>query len=194
MTLENGSTAILMLPSGLITSYKAAMWHGGTDEMLHSSVFEEEKGSASIQGGVSLVLDFTTEYAHSWSPTNWALKNISGNSQHSIQVELINSDSIAMVEVKHIVTLKKDELSSEVVISNSSSDFGQKMGFGFGQMLSQMAFWRPNNPNNSNGHQTKSDRGDSGQELEGQSAMLKPIVVEAETVLRLGQDLHNPNL
>ncbi|XP_030488347.2 protein NDH-DEPENDENT CYCLIC ELECTRON FLOW 5 [Cannabis sativa] len=306
MTLENGSTAILMLPSGLITSYKAAMWHGGTDEMLHSSVFEEEKGSASIQGGVSLVLDFTTEYAHSWSPTNWALKNISGNSQHSIQVELISSESGAMVEVKHIVTLKKDELSSEVVISNSSSapvqltgcvlshlrvsspdatyaiglegsdffsrppfssnfgivppDFGQKMGFGFGQMLSQMAFWRPNNPNNSNGDQTKSDRGDSGQELEGeetdnykhlreemsqiytsaprnmtiidrgrrnsvvvgrkgfeelymlspgsthelygkysyicvgQSAMLKPIVVEAETVLRLGQDLHNPNL
>uniref|UniRef100_A0A803P2P6 Uncharacterized protein n=1 Tax=Cannabis sativa TaxID=3483 RepID=A0A803P2P6_CANSA len=158
-----------MLPSGLITSYKAAMWHGGTDEMLHSSVFEEEKGSASIQGGVSLVLDFTTEYAHSWSPTNWALKNISGNSQHSIQDQIFFS---------------RPPFSSNFGIV--PPDFGQKMGFGFGQMLSQMAFWRPNNPNNSNGHQTKSDR--------GQSAMLKPIVVEAETVLRLGQDLHNPNL
>ncbi|XP_062093007.1 protein NDH-DEPENDENT CYCLIC ELECTRON FLOW 5 [Humulus lupulus] len=305
MALENGSTAILMLPSGLITSYKAAMWHGGTDEMLHSSVFEEEKGPASIQGGVSLVLDFTTGEGHSWSPTNWALQNISGDSQQSIQVELISSDSGAMVEVKHIVTLKEDELSSELVISNSSSapvqltgcvlshlrvsspdatyaiglegsdffcrppfssnfgiippDFGQKMGFGFGQMLNQIAFWRPNN-NQSNGDQTKSNQGDSEEELEGeetdnykhlreemsqiytsaprnmtiidrgrrnsvivgrkgfeelyllspgsshelyakysyicvgQSAMLKPIVVEAEKVLRLGQDLYNPNL
>ncbi|KAF4346466.1 hypothetical protein F8388_023324 [Cannabis sativa] len=43
MALENGSTSIVMLPSGLITSYKAAMWHGGTDEMLHSSVFRRKK-------------------------------------------------------------------------------------------------------------------------------------------------------
>ena len=88
MGLENGSTAILMLPSGLITSYKAAMWHGGTDEMLHSCVFEEEvKGpAAAVQGGVSLALDFTTGYGISWSPTNWALQNIKGNPQDSIQV------------------------------------------------------------------------------------------------------------
>ncbi|KAF4389068.1 hypothetical protein F8388_026797 [Cannabis sativa] len=43
MALENGSTSIVMLTSGLITSYKAVMWHGGTDEMLHSSVFRRKK-------------------------------------------------------------------------------------------------------------------------------------------------------
>lgn len=90
MGLENGSTAILMLPSGLITSYKAAMWHGGTDEMLHSSVTEEDevKGpvAAAIQGGVSLDLDFTSGDGVSWSPSNWALQNIRGTSEDSIQV------------------------------------------------------------------------------------------------------------
>ncbi|XP_004296860.1 PREDICTED: uncharacterized protein LOC101315227 [Fragaria vesca subsp. vesca] len=38
MSLDNGSKAILMLPSGLITSYKATLWHGGTAELLQSSV------------------------------------------------------------------------------------------------------------------------------------------------------------
>ncbi|CAK9155754.1 unnamed protein product [Ilex paraguariensis] len=40
MGLENGSVATLMLPSGLITSYKAPMWHGSTLELLHTSVSE----------------------------------------------------------------------------------------------------------------------------------------------------------
>ncbi|PON78169.1 Glucoamylase [Parasponia andersonii] len=308
MALENGSTAILMLPTGLITSYKAAMWHGGTDEMLHSSVSDEEAkppaAAAAIQGGVSLALDFTTRDGVSWSPSNWALQSIRGNSQDSIQVELINTDSGSIVEVKYIVTLKEDELSSELVVSNSSSspvqlagcilshlrvsspeatyaiglegsdffgrppfssdfgiippDFGQKTGIGFGQLLNQMEFWRPKAE--SNGDETKSNEGESEEEMQGeetdnykhlreqmsliytsaprnltvidrgrrnsvivgrkgfdelymlspgsnhelydkysyiclgQSAMLKPIIVGAEEVLRVGQDLYNPNL
>lgn len=38
-----------------------------------------------------------------------------------MQVELICKDSEDMVEVKHIVTLKEDVLSSELVITNSKS-------------------------------------------------------------------------
>lgn len=129
-----------------------------------------------------------------------------------MQVELISTDSGAMVEVKYIVTLQEDGLSSELVVSNSSSspvqltgcvlshlrvsspdatyviglegsdffsrppflsnfgiippEFGQKNGLGFGQMLNQMAFWRPRNQ--TNGDETKSDQGESEEEMEGE--------------------------
>lgn len=89
MGLENGSSAILMLPSGLVTSYKASMWHGGTDELLHSSV-SEATGGAAIEGGVSLAFNFAScdgyDNQVSWTPTNWALQDIRGDSQDSIQV------------------------------------------------------------------------------------------------------------
>lgn len=90
MRLANRSTAILMLPSGLITSYKTAMWHGGTDEVLHSSVSEEDngdgRGGAVVRGGVSLALEFSSGDGVSWSPSNWTLRSIEGNSQDKIQV------------------------------------------------------------------------------------------------------------
>lgn len=98
MSLDNGSKAILMLPSGLIASYKASMWHGGTVELLQSSVSQEEEANtgAAIQGGVSVALDClslslsdtstTCSEQVSWSPSNWALHDITGNPQESIQV------------------------------------------------------------------------------------------------------------
>ncbi|KAF3441213.1 hypothetical protein FNV43_RR15126 [Rhamnella rubrinervis] len=121
ISLENRSTAILMLPTGLITSYKPCMWHGGTDEFLHSVVSEDD---AAIQGGVSLAFNFANEDATnevSWSPTKWALQDIKRSSQDSIQVQLICTDAEDMVEVKYNVTLEEDALSSELVISNSKS-------------------------------------------------------------------------
>ncbi|KAK8508783.1 hypothetical protein V6N12_034887 [Hibiscus sabdariffa] len=44
MGLDSGSRATLMLPSGLITSYKVLMWHGGTVELLHTSVSGDVEG------------------------------------------------------------------------------------------------------------------------------------------------------
>ncbi|CAK9155930.1 unnamed protein product [Ilex paraguariensis] len=119
MGLENGSVATLMLPSGLITSYKAPMWHGSTLELLHTSVSEVESGGAVIQGGVSLAFKCESEEKVSWSPSAWALHQVRGSPQEYTQVELISSNSEHMVEVKHIVTLQQDLLSSEIVISNS---------------------------------------------------------------------------
>ncbi|CAN6719924.1 unnamed protein product [Malus baccata var. baccata] len=137
MELDNGSKAIMMLPSGLITSYKASMWHGGTVELLQSSVSESEEngvgsGAAAIaiQGGVSLALDCSSEVGQQvpWSPTNWALHQITGNPQDHIQVELISTDSEDMIEIKYIITLKQDVLISEIVVSNSTSSSLQLTG------------------------------------------------------------------
>ncbi|KAJ7976371.1 putative NDH-dependent cyclic electron flow 5 [Quillaja saponaria] len=120
MELENGSVATLLLPSGLITSYKAPMWHGGKVELLHTSVSEGQDGDAVIKGGVSLAFNFQGDSDEvSWSPSKWALHDIRGTAEESIQVELINRESEGMIELKYIVTLEEDVLSSELVISNS---------------------------------------------------------------------------
>ena len=88
MELKNGSIVTMMLPSGLITSYKAPMWHGGKLELLHTNVSEGEYGDAIIQGGVSLNFNFQThdDGEFSWSPTNWLLHKIQGNANEYIQV------------------------------------------------------------------------------------------------------------
>ena len=86
MTVENGSSVTLMLPSGLITSYKARMWHGSTVELLQTSVSEGEDGSAAIRGGVSPAFNFDSDGEISWSPSTWALKDIRGDSHDTIQV------------------------------------------------------------------------------------------------------------
>ncbi|XP_061344879.1 protein NDH-DEPENDENT CYCLIC ELECTRON FLOW 5-like [Gastrolobium bilobum] len=87
MELKNGSIATMLLPSGLITSYKAPMWHGGKVELLHTTMSEGEYGDAIIQGGVSLNFNFQTDDGEvSWSPTNWVLHDIKGAAEESIQV------------------------------------------------------------------------------------------------------------
>ncbi|PIN20411.1 hypothetical protein CDL12_06881 [Handroanthus impetiginosus] len=121
MALENGSAANLMLPSGLITSFKAQMWHGGTTEVLHTLVSERENGGAVIQGGLSLALGCENNAGVSWSPNAWALHQVNGTPQESIQVELISRNEQVNAQVKHIITLRRDLLTSEILVSNSST-------------------------------------------------------------------------
>lgn len=85
MGLENGSLARLMLPSSLITSYKAPMWHGGTLELLHTTVTKEDSG-AVIQGGVSLALECESDGGISWTPSSWILQDVRGDAEQLIQV------------------------------------------------------------------------------------------------------------
>ncbi|CAI8595264.1 unnamed protein product [Vicia faba] len=100
MELKNGSIATILLPSGLITSYKAPMWHGAKVELLHTAVSESELGDAIIQG----------------------------NAEESIQVELINKGPDGKTGLKYIVTLEEDGLGSELEISNSNSSPLQMTG------------------------------------------------------------------
>ncbi|KAK4413106.1 protein NDH-DEPENDENT CYCLIC ELECTRON FLOW 5 [Sesamum alatum] len=134
MELENGNSANLMLPTGLITSFKAQMWHGRTMELLHTSVSpsptENAGAGALIQGGLSLSLGCRNpDDGVSWSPNAWALHQVNGNPQDSIEVELIsrNEESHAQV-IKHIITLGRDLLTSEILVSNSSTASLHLMG------------------------------------------------------------------
>ncbi|KAL5720605.1 hypothetical protein ACHQM5_013259 [Ranunculus cassubicifolius] len=122
MRLENGSVASLMVPSGLITSYKAHMWHGSTMEFLHTNVLEREDGSVCVQGGMSMDLKCGIKgEASSWSPRTWVLHDVKGDSEESIQVELRCRDSENRVELRNTVTLQPDILTSDVLISNLQS-------------------------------------------------------------------------
>ncbi|KAH6812578.1 hypothetical protein C2S51_026340 [Perilla frutescens var. frutescens] len=118
MELDNGTAAKLMLPSGLITSFKPQMWHGGTMELLHTSVSE----SAVIQGGLSLalrchIINEEDADANSWSPNAWTLHQLTGTPHDSFQLELISSNTKSL-QIKQIITLKQDFLNSEVLVSN----------------------------------------------------------------------------
>lgn len=90
MALDNGSLAKLMLPSGLITSYKPFMWHGTTLEVLHTTVSSRgEDGEAAIRGGVSMDFKCTaSDGGMPWSPSKyWTLRNVGGSADDdSIQV------------------------------------------------------------------------------------------------------------
>ncbi|MQM04661.1 hypothetical protein Taro_037464 [Colocasia esculenta] len=92
MALGGGSTASLMLPSGLVTSYKPQMWHGTTVEVLQTSVSGGEGGEVVIQGGVSLGFKCRSteegegEEEHSWwSASSWALRDVRESPEASIQ-------------------------------------------------------------------------------------------------------------
>nr|GMC93837.1 protein NDH-DEPENDENT CYCLIC ELECTRON FLOW 5 [Ipomoea batatas] len=127
MALQSGSVANILLPSGLITSYKAEMWHGGVVEILHTSVSqgeeeEEEDGSAVIRGGVSVAVDCYNDQGLSWSPKTWAFHQLKGSPKEDfIQVELMSKNTEANVEIKHIVTLKQYCLKSEINIFNHNT-------------------------------------------------------------------------
>ncbi|KAK9128451.1 hypothetical protein Syun_017248 [Stephania yunnanensis] len=129
MQMSNGSTASVMFPNGLITSYKAHMWHGGNLEVLHTTVNKGEDGGALIQGGVSLALKCGSPDDVPWSPSTWALHDVRGGPDESIKVELISGDSESPIEVKYTVTLQPDQLSSEILISNLKASPICLMGF-----------------------------------------------------------------
>ncbi|KAH7653157.1 Galactose mutarotase-like protein [Dioscorea alata] len=128
MELENGSKARLMLPSGLITSYKPLMWHGGTVEVLHTKVSEKDAGEIVIQGGVSMNFNCAGDAGFRWSPSIWSLHDVRGSSDKYIQVELKSSDSKEMVNFTYLVTLEEALLGSELTITNSSSSSIQMIG------------------------------------------------------------------
>ncbi|KAJ6827113.1 protein NDH-DEPENDENT CYCLIC ELECTRON FLOW 5 [Iris pallida] len=123
MRMENGSAASMMLPGGLITSYKPLMWHGGTVEVLHTTVSEGPNGEAVVRGGVSMGLSCVGEggSSSSWSSDKWALLNLRGSAEKYIQLELVSIGPKDMVEVKCLVTLQQDLLGSEIVITNPGS-------------------------------------------------------------------------
>ncbi|KAJ0974123.1 hypothetical protein J5N97_016088 [Dioscorea zingiberensis] len=128
MELDNGSKATLMLPSGLITSYKPFMWHGGTVEVLHTSVSEAKTGEIVIQGGVSMDFKCAGDAGLRFSPSIWSLHDVRGSSDKYIQVELKSIDTKEMVDFKYLVTLREDLLCSELTITNSRSSSLQMVG------------------------------------------------------------------
>ena len=86
---RNGSVAHLLLPSGLVTSYKPAMWHGTVTEVLHTNVAEGPGGRAAIRGGVSVDLRCAAGGGGGggWSPSGaWSLRDVRGNPTTSIEV------------------------------------------------------------------------------------------------------------
>uniref|UniRef100_R7W2J0 Uncharacterized protein n=1 Tax=Aegilops tauschii TaxID=37682 RepID=R7W2J0_AEGTA len=91
MAVRNGSAAHLLLPSGLVTSYKPAMWHGAATEVLHTTVGEGPGGRPVIRGGVSMDFRCARDGPSPWSPGGaWSLRAVRGGPTGSISVELVS--------------------------------------------------------------------------------------------------------
>jgi len=140
MCVDNGSMATLMLPTGLVTSYKPQLWYGAQMEVLQTSVTETEDGDTVITGGVSVGFSFFDCRSESsdlgedfpsssfWSPTSWALLDVKGTIEDRVQVELISVDPESTTEIKYVVSLGADHLSSEMMITNLKSTSIQVTG------------------------------------------------------------------
>nr|XP_010932681.1 protein NDH-DEPENDENT CYCLIC ELECTRON FLOW 5 [Elaeis guineensis] len=128
MAMDNGSVANVVLPSGLITSYKPLMWHGATMEVLQTAVSKGQHGEAVIRGGVSSDFKLVNDGGIPWSPSAWSLQNVRGSPEESIQVELVSIAPEKMIEVKCLVTLHQDLLGSEFTINNTKSSSIQLSG------------------------------------------------------------------
>ncbi|KAG6505098.1 protein NDH-DEPENDENT CYCLIC ELECTRON FLOW 5-like [Zingiber officinale] len=133
MVMENGSVATLMLPSGLVTSYKPIMWHGATFEVLHTTVSEGEAGEAVVRGGASMDFKIHADGCSSipWSSNHWSLQSVRGSPENSIQVELLSLSPHSMVEAKFLVTLDQDSISSELIVANTKSSSAIEMSGSF---------------------------------------------------------------
>lgn len=146
MCLDNGSSTSLMLPSGLITSFKAAMWHGGSLELLHTLVSASDNSDGdgvSVRGGLSLDLSCEDDAGVSWSPNAWNLNQVRGTPRDSIQVELVSSNTSeegSDVEVKNIITLGEEFLTSEILVSNLSDSSSLRL---IGSIISHLALSTP---------------------------------------------------
>uniref|UniRef100_A0A0F7GZN3 NDH-dependent cyclic electron flow 5 n=1 Tax=Cypripedium formosanum TaxID=53042 RepID=A0A0F7GZN3_9ASPA len=128
MELDEGTTASLLLPTGLITSYKPMMWHGDKVEVLHTLVSEDPNAEVMVQGGVSMNLRCADDSGFSWSPSTWALHDVRGSSDKFIQVELASTDPNGTMEAKCLVTLRGELISSELTITNPRPSFIQLEG------------------------------------------------------------------
>lgn len=125
MAVRNGSAAHLLLPSGLVTSYKPAMWHGEPTEVLHTTVAEGANGRAVIRGGVSMDLrcaDGGGDVLPPWSPSGaWSLRDVRGSPTGSIEVDLVSVAPENRVEARCVVTLHPEALASEFTVANTTS-------------------------------------------------------------------------
>ncbi|KAJ6349451.1 hypothetical protein OIU77_006933 [Salix suchowensis] len=129
MTVENGSSVTLMLPSGfnhILQGSHVAWRHSRAAANI--SLGGGGRRCCNTRRGFSGALKFDSDGEISWSPSTWALQDIRGDSRDTIQVEMVSTDAKDMVEVRYILSLREETLSSELTVSNLKSSSIQMRG------------------------------------------------------------------
>ncbi|KAJ7514268.1 hypothetical protein O6H91_23G036000 [Diphasiastrum complanatum] len=123
---EKGSTARMLLPQGLITSYKPSMWHGGFEEMLHIETSEVD-GVPKAEGGIGLNFSYADGEPGSIlseSSQIWELEDILEEPSGTVQVMLMcripgcGKQGHDVLSLHYIVTLSQTMLASAIAVSN----------------------------------------------------------------------------
>ncbi|KAL2531209.1 Uncharacterized protein Adt_04560 [Abeliophyllum distichum] len=170
----------------------------GVDGVTFSAVSEGENDGAVIQGGISLAFNCQNDRGGSWSPNIWALHQVKGTPQESIQVELISRNSECNVEVRHVINLQQDVLISEILVSNASTSALRLMGSFISHLtgrrnsvvvrrdgFNELYMFSPGSRHKWYGKYSYI--------CLGQAALLQPISLNSQSEWRGGQHLHNPN-
>ncbi|CAM6090338.1 unnamed protein product [Calypogeia fissa] len=129
LKLENGCKASVALGKAQITSYKAHMWHGGEEEMLHSV----RTSSDSLRGGINLGFFYAQDPGRCILPEStecWRVEDVRCEPSNYAQITLSTSSNAegslkdtnqGCVQFRYVVTLTDKSLSSAVVVTNAGS-------------------------------------------------------------------------
>ncbi|KAG6546432.1 hypothetical protein Mapa_011980 [Marchantia paleacea] len=132
LKLRNGSSARMLISRAQITSYKANMWHGTQEELLHSVRSDSGNStSTSIRGGIVLSFTQLKDPLSSILPSSsspWRVEAVDCQPSEYAQMTLTNFSypevgvglsSRGSLQFKYVVTLCDDSLSVALVVSNT---------------------------------------------------------------------------
>lgn len=115
LTVRNGSSLKLDIPTAHITSYKPKVYwkedEGAYEELLHT--LPPSSSSSSTRGGVALVVDELS----SQSSTDWNVKDVDSDSIDALQVEL--SCSRGSLDISYVVSLYPLSMATAVIVKNT---------------------------------------------------------------------------
>ncbi|KAL2620395.1 hypothetical protein R1flu_000600 [Riccia fluitans] len=134
MKVKNRSSVRILIPGVHITSYKANMWHGGEEEMLHT--VRTQSGSltsisSSFRGGIELKFNQLKDPLTSILPSAsspWRVESVDCQPSEYAQMTMTNvshpegvveQNARGLLQFKYVVTLCDDSLSAALVISNT---------------------------------------------------------------------------
>ncbi|BBN14485.1 hypothetical protein MPTK1_6g12140 [Marchantia polymorpha subsp. ruderalis] len=134
LKLRNGSSARMLISGAQITSYKANMWHGAQEELLHSVRSDSGNStSTSIRGGIVLSFSQLKDPLSSILPSSsspWRVEAVECQPSEYAQMTLTNYSYPEVgvglsprgsLQFKYVVTLFDDSLSVALVVSNTGS-------------------------------------------------------------------------
>ncbi|CAK9145898.1 unnamed protein product [Ilex paraguariensis] len=119
LTVRNGSSLKLQIPSGHVTSYRPKVYwkDDGFEEVLYTV---NGSGSISAKGGIGLVINDVSDPNSKGAPvktSEWTVKDVDSDSIDALQVEL--SCTSGALDITYVVSLYPLSMATAVIVKNN---------------------------------------------------------------------------